>query len=617
MPLAAVLFVFSATIVNVLWLGRRTSASSLLADALLLLVSFGCAAFVARLGGRAGRRLAAAAVILLAGFSAWIVTPRSGPRSTAVAAISGRPHIVFVLIDTLRADHLGIYGYDRSTSPFVDELATQSLVFDRAYSTSNWTRPAVASIFTSTMPSRHGAIVHHQAPSAELPLLAAELQQAGYRTGFFTAGVNVEASDGYDRGADHFFSAHRRNLLELTAVGRNWLLPAMRRWGDRKPGADGVYGQVRPAELVDRALAWQREQPSNRPLFLYLHFHGPHTPYAPPAPFDRAFGERPVDQRLTRPPRPWAGPDALSDEDRHQMVVQYDGEIRWHDDGLRTLMAGLDESGRLENAVVVVTSDHGEAFGEHGAWGHNAALFDEITRIPLMFWSSDGGIAAGRSSTPVSLIDLAPTLLDLAGLESPPAFDGGSLAPWIRGERTDSRVVFFENPLNEELGVRTAEWVYFEGVASGDPRRWLFRADDTAQADNLVDSHSEVADRLRKTRRDSARDGSRAGHPGPGDRARRAPHRGAEGSGLPAVVTLPAGAYLRPQPFAHSNSHGSSGHEDPGHRRSRLHRLDHHGTVGGKRPRRRRLRQPVSGASEKPSIPTRSSSRETSRIARR
>jgi arylsulfatase len=497
LPLGVVFFVFSATIVNVLWLGSRTSAASLLTDVLLLGLSVACAVALARLGRMPARLLLALGGVALVAVSFWIVWPRLEPRaSTGGGADPGRPHIVFVLVDTLRADHLGLYGYSRATSPFLDEIATQSLVFDSAYSTSNWTRPAVASIFTSTMPSRHGAVVHHRAPAAELPLLAAELQRTGYRTGFFTAGVNVEASDGYDHGVDHFYSAHQRNLLELTAMGRNWLLPLRRRWRGARSKADDAVLQVRPTDLVERALAWQSEQPTNRPLFLYVHFHGPHTPYAPPAPFDRAFGDRPVDRRLTRPPRPWAGPEALSAEDRHQMVVQYDGEVRWHDDGIRALVAGLRESGRLENAILVVTSDHGEAFGEHGAWGHNAALFDEITRVPLLLWSSGGRLAPGRSSTPVSLIDLAPTLMDLAGLEPPAAFDGGSLGPWIRGERTDSRVIFFENPLNDEMGVRTAEWIYFEGLAGDNSRRWLFEARDTAQADNLAGRFPEVADRL-------------------------------------------------------------------------------------------------------------------------
>jgi arylsulfatase A-like enzyme len=401
-----------------------------------------------------------------------------------------------ILVDTLRADHLRTYGYHRPTSPRLDALAADGIVFERAYSTSNWTRPALASLHTSTMPARHGmARVNHGVPPS-LPLLAESLHARGYQTGMVVIGGNFGPGDGYDRGVDFFWVARRplSPLLRSSVLNdfvfrdfpsANRLIPA--------PPLD--YDSESPEVITDKALEFVRGADPARPVFVFAHYLGPHDPYAPAAPFDRSFGASGVDLRVADPPKNrWAGPDALSPADRQKMIDQYDEEILWNDRSIGRLIDGLRDTGRLDDAIVIVTADHGEGFGEHGVWAHNFGLFDEIVRIPLVVWSSAPMGGAPRLHVPVSLLDLAPTMLELSGTPRPASFDGESLLPWLRGERTSvDRVVHTENSRNGELGAHSAEWAYFQETGSQRARRWLYRADDRRQESDLSAQEAQTA----------------------------------------------------------------------------------------------------------------------------
>jgi arylsulfatase A-like enzyme len=178
------------------------------------------------------------------------------------------------------------------------------------------------------------------------------------------------------------------------------------------------------------------------------------------------------------------------------MIDQYDGEVAWHDAHIGRLLDGLREAGRLDEAIVAIVADHGEGFGEHGVWGHNAGLFEEVVRIPMIFRGT--GVRPGRTRVAASLVDLAPTLAELSGAASPREFDGASLAPWLAGAGAGERTVFVENPLNDEIGVRSGEWAYFEGKTGDGFQRWLFRAEDARQTEELSARHPEVAERLRR-----------------------------------------------------------------------------------------------------------------------
>jgi arylsulfatase len=408
---------------------------------------------------------------------------------------------VLILIDTLRADHLGVYGYERNTSPRIDALAEQGVVFDRAYSTTNWTRPAVASLHSSTMPSRHNVTALDRALGSDFRLLAETLRDRGYRTAFFTVGPNIEPADGYGRGVDYFYYGRSQKVAARPVFVGMILLRLIPQLGPLLPGREHQQRSALtgdPEEVTSRALEWVGGVERERPLFMYLHYLGPHSPYRPPPPYDRAFSDVAPVERLVDPPGMWVEKSALSEEDRNQMLAQYDGEILWHDEHIGRLLDGLRSAGRLDRAVVAITADHGEGFGEHGFWGHNASLFEEVVRIPLIVWSSiDEALVPGRRETPVSLMDVTPTLAGLAGVEGKDGFDGVSLVPRLRDAPGGGRTVFTENPLNDEIGVRTPEWAYFEGKIGGNHfGRWLYRAGDRLQIEELSQQFPQVVAEL-------------------------------------------------------------------------------------------------------------------------
>jgi arylsulfatase A-like enzyme len=239
---------------------------------------------------------------------------------------------------------------------------------------------------------------------------------------------------------------------------------------------------------------------------------GPHHPYAPPAPFDRAFSQLGMLPRLSIPPEESAGPNALTPEDREQMVAQYDAEILWHDSQVGALLDGLRQAGRLDDTLVVLTADHGEAFGEHGLWAHGTGLFEEIVHIPLIVWRS--GSAAGqprRVASPVSLQDVAPTLSQLALGKTPASFEGESLLPLLQADAAPDadRTVLIENPLKHESGLRSRAWAYQE-VGGSRSQRWLYSAEDSKQERELAGRLPDVADALSELSRRAQHDARRA-----------------------------------------------------------------------------------------------------------
>ncbi len=502
LPAFTALFAMAGITVNVLFLPARLSSVSLAADAgMAAAVAIAAIVWAARPPHRRPARiLIALALLATVAVAVWAtLPPPAHPRPPARAEGGGGrpPDIFLVLLDTLRPDHLGAYGSTRTTSPRIDELASRGLVFEHAFSSTNWTRPAVASLFTSTMPSRHGAIEVNRRVSPSLPLLAETLSSRRMAVGFFTSGVNVEPSDGYDRGVDFFHTESARPLTSTTLFMRHIVLPI---WPDSRQLLEGFRapaGRWRPEELTDRALDWVRQVSPRRPVFAYLHYGGPHSPYDPPPKFAGTFADRPTVKRLTDPPSDnWAGRDALSPTDRQQMIDQYDEEILWHDGQVGRLFDELEALGRLERAIFVIISDHGEGFGEHGVWAHTESLFSEVVRIPMIVWTSLDWGQPRRLAINASIIDLAPTLAATAGAQVPASFDGGSLLPWLEGHSDEQRTVFIENPKHDELGVRTAEWIYFEGKTNAGMRRWLYRPDDVGQEENLAGRFPEVVEEL-------------------------------------------------------------------------------------------------------------------------
>ncbi len=287
--------------------------------------------------------------------------------------------VVMIFVDTLRPDHLGLYGYARPTSPALDAWAEDAVVFDAARSVAPWTLPTARTLFTGREPERY----------AEAATLAARFRSAGYATALLAG--NVYLSSNFDMARDWGF--HRV---------------------EHKPGARAQ---------VDRALAWL-DANAERDAFLVLHFMDPHLPYEEPLAYRRRWAGPPPDALGERFTRPVVLTADLSPTEQTYISDRYDQNVRYVDDQVARLLEHLGA-----DDVVVFLSDHGEEFWEHDAFEHGHALYDEVLRVPLVIRAP--GLAPSRIAEPVSLLDVAPTLLALAGIPAEP-LDGHDLGPAIR-----------------------------------------------------------------------------------------------------------------------------------------------------------------------------------------
>ncbi len=284
-------------------------------------------------------------------------------------------NVVVYLVDTLRADHVGVYGYSRDTTPRLDAFARDAVVYEDAYSTTSWTRPAVASLLSGRSSAAHAAVSRSSALAPGVPLLGEWLREDGYHTAAVVTNPNVLPVWGFDRGFDDFYDV------------------------------DSASRSARADRVNEVVFAHLGEAP-RRPFFLYVHTRDPHGPYEPPPPYDRMFAPG------GDPPRP-------SDA--------YDGEIRFNDEHFGVLIDRLRELGLYDDTLVVFTSDHGEELGERGRIGHGSSLFQEQLRIPLIVKYPGSAGAGTRVSQVVSLLDIAPTVLAVAGCARPLDLEGRDL----------------------------------------------------------------------------------------------------------------------------------------------------------------------------------------------
>ena len=315
-----------------------------------------------------------------------------------------RPNFVLVVVDTLRADRLHFAGYAKEITPNFDALRAESTYFPNAHATSSWTLPSTISLLVSQVPSRHGVDWSSSSlVDAEQTTLVELLHDAGYRTGGWNANLLLTEGRGFNQGFDSFEVVHHPE------------------WYRGIPG-NSPHAFASGADLTSRALAWLEERPLSKddvPFFLYLHYMEPHTPFLCPAVAGDAC--RPTAETLNR--RLVQGKWGFTASQSGLIQELYDADVRRMDETLGRLYRDLKERGFLENTWLIVTADHGEMLGEHDLYVHGRALYEETVRVPLL---SAAFSRRGRE-TPISLIDVAPTILDLAGIEPPPSFDGRSL----------------------------------------------------------------------------------------------------------------------------------------------------------------------------------------------
>lgn len=373
---------------------------------------------------------------------------------------ASRPNLVLIVIDTLRPDRLPFHGHDRDTAPFLTSLAERSLVFTRAHSTSSWTAPAMASLFTSLHPFQHGMHVASLAPdraSFEVkvlpegaPSLAESLRDVGYSTFGVVDNQNVSETPGFDRGFDRFASTHYESAPRVNAT----------------------------------LSAWRDDIVASEPYFLYVHYMDPHIPY----------NER----------EPWYSENAAGidpDDDFEESLARYDSEIRFVDEHVGELFRRF---GWGDDTVVVITSDHGEEFGEHGGEQHGKTLYREVVDVPLLLYAPARWPNGGRIDARASLVDVAPTLLRLAGHPGEKTHVGASLLP-DDGATDADRAVFTQLIWDDRSGKGSPARRETRGVVrsrfklldhTGAPDELFDLGADRGETRNVIDAHPEVAVRL-------------------------------------------------------------------------------------------------------------------------
>ncbi len=394
---------------------------------------------------RSGQWIAAGLVLFVVAGAVRVLSVFRRPV-LQVQTAEERPNLILITIDTLRADHLGTYGYPRETSPNIDRLAESGTLFESA--TVQWpkTNPSMASMMSSTYCTTN-AVRNYGAPiDPNLTTLAGIMSRSGYYCASFVANAHLGRYFNFDRGFDevHELWARRESAHSM---GLNYV---------------GTFKNDEIAQLVIDWIA----QHDDKPFFLWVHLLDPHGPYEPPEDLRRKFYDDElyrVQDRKVSPTKipPYQKSESDLNNRLADFVMRYDAEIIDTDRAVGRILDEVDARGLAENTLVILTADHGESLGEHDYYfDHGAYLYESCVRVPLIFSWPDVVPAGRRLDTPVALIDLLPTALELLGIDDSDYradFQGQSFAPGLKNGRVTERLVFSECK-SRQTSVRRGKW---------------------------------------------------------------------------------------------------------------------------------------------------------------
>ncbi len=345
--------------------------------------------------------LAVALVGLGIGAGAFYLHKSGTPRRS-------HPNLLLISLDTLRADRLGAYGYPRATSPFLDSLAKRSVLFEHAVTAAPWTLPSHVTLLTGMYPSAHGVSYGKgERIGDDTQLLAEILQKQGFRTFGYVAGGYLGKRFGFPRGFESYYVNSTERDQESQGFGR-------------------------VLKMAREKLLSVKDDPN--PYFMFLHTYTVHCPYSPPEPYFGMFqsaGAEKVDPHHCG--RKYNGMPNFNANKALYLSDRYDGSVRFLDELLKDFFATIENDGALDDTIVVIVSDHGDSFYEHGRIGHGESLHKELLMVPLIIYGPQ--FAPRRVSEPVSLVDVFPTLLEALGFPVANQNQGRSLVSLLNGGR--------------------------------------------------------------------------------------------------------------------------------------------------------------------------------------
>ena len=393
-----------------------------------------------------------------------------------VDAAAPLPNVILVSVDTLRADALGSYGGVAAT-PVLDQLARDGVLFERAFAPAALTAPSHASLLTGSEPLEHGVIRNGATLSPDLEMIAEVFRTAGYASAAFVSSFVLDARFGWDQGFDVFDSTFSEEAATLPKeLGNPGAFFLKHDFGGFDRRADASVGA---------AVAWLERAPE--PYFLFVHLFDPHDPYVPPDGFERRLHglQFDLDGR--------SAPDARQPDRLRRLVRRYHAEVLFADEQLGRLFEAAAASGSRRR-LTAVTADHGEGLGQHDWLFHAENLYAEALHVPLLVHDTDAARGGLRIAAPVALIDVAPTLVELAGLPPLASASGRSLAASVRlGSEPTPRPVFAHRRAHlrgpagsrgEKLAVRERDWKL---IRSGEQAEELY---------DLARDPGELEDRL-------------------------------------------------------------------------------------------------------------------------
>lgn len=406
-----------------------------------------------------------ATVIVLV--TVFILYPQFKPK------IKNKPNIILIILDCLRADHLGCYGYTRNTSPNIDDLAENGLIFSNAFSQGGYTLASIPSIFTSKFPLSHGVFInqHGDKLGANETTLAEILKNNGYVTVGFTGGGYTSHIYGFSQGFDIYKETDWGNIKEVSQLASDWL-----------------------------------EKKQKKPFFLFLHCYTIHDPFDPPKPFNEMYDTHyngyfkgiSLDYILFKKIN--SGALKFDEQDTEYIISQYDGNIRYCDEHLGRLFKKIEALKLASNTIVILTSDHGEDLMDHGTISHGD-IYDVDIHVPLIIRYPYLFPKNKKIGSIVRSIDIMPTILDILALPLGPSMEGKSLFPLMSGKKDKhERMVFSfgNNPkLKMRIALRTKNWKLIYSYETGQDELYNLEK-DPKELNNLASVNKQQLATLQK-----------------------------------------------------------------------------------------------------------------------